>query len=154
MLVSAIRDFLATPAPTLQVNVDGFSRQELAAAVLMIECARIDGSFTTEERDAICRSVRDRLRLDDETVECLVGIAERRHDEVWHDWLFTETIRRSFDPEDRLGVIERLFEVAWADGEIHRFEAHLIDRIAADLEVSKEEVARARERTSPGRKPH
>ena len=67
MLVSAIRDYLAAPARPLRQDVPGVSREELAAAALMVECARVDGGFSDTERSAICRIVRERLHLDDET---------------------------------------------------------------------------------------
>ena len=116
--------------------------EELAAAALMVECGRVDGEFDEEERDEICRAVMEELVLDEETADCLVGVAERREDEVWHDWLFTEAIKTSFDDYERLAVIQRLWEVALADGTVHPFEEHLISRIASELGVPEEAVDR------------
>ena len=140
MVTGVIQAYLAKrlpPSPAWR-----FTLAELAAAALMVECARIDGEFAEEERGAICRAVQEQLTLDEETAECLVGVAERREDEVWHDWLFTETIKKSFDEYDRLAVIRRLWEVALADGTVHPFEESLITRIAHELDVSEEAVDR------------
>jgi uncharacterized tellurite resistance protein B-like protein len=63
-----------------------------------------------------------------------------REEAVWHDWLFTETVRGSFDAYDRLAVIQRLWEVALADGTVHPFEESLIRRIAGALEVPEQAV--------------
>lgn len=119
-----------------------FELADLAAAALMVECARIDGAFTEEERDAICRAVMQELALDEETARCLVAVAEKREDVVWHDWLFTETIKKSFDEYARLAVIQRLWKVTLADGNVHPFEEHLIARIARELDISQEAVDR------------
>ena len=140
MLTREIREHLAQrPSPGPEWP---FKLEDLAAAALMVECARIDGEFDEEERDEICRAVMDQLVLDGETAECLVALAERREDEVWHDWLFTEAIKTSFDEHDRLAVIRRLWEVALADGTIHPFEEHLIARIASELKIPEEAVSR------------
>jgi uncharacterized tellurite resistance protein B-like protein len=140
MLTKEIRELLAErPPPGPEWP---FKLEELAAAALMVECARIDGEFDEDERDEICRAVMDELVLDEETAECLVGLAERREDEVWHDWLFTEAIKTSFDEYDRLAVIRRLWEVALADGTVHPFEEHLIARIASALDIPEEAVTR------------
>ena len=156
MLSEVIQAYLAkrrSPRPA-----SPFAPEELAAAALMVECARIDGVFTEEERHAICRAVTEKLVLDEETAECLVGVAERREDEVWNDWLFTETIKTSFDEYDRLTVIERLWEVALADGTVHPFEERLIARIGRGLSISEEAVAairkRSGERMGTGRRIH
>lgn len=144
MLTEAIRELLAKrPAPAPGVKVP-FALEELAAAALMVECARIDGAFTNEERDAICRAVRESLGLDHETAECLVGVAEMREDEVWDDWLFTQTVKTNFNERERRTVIRRLWEVALADGTLHPIEENLIDRIARELGVSRKEIAAIR----------
>ena len=138
MVTKEIREFLAEqPAPGPDWP---FKLEELAAAALMVECGRIDGEFDEEERDEICRAVIEELVLDADTAECLVGVAERREDEVWHDWLFTETIKKSFAEHERLAVIRRLWEVALADGTVHPFEEHLIARVASELSIPEEAV--------------
>jgi len=140
MLTKEIRRILAErPAPGPDWP---FKLEELAAAALMVECGRVDGAFDDEERDEICRAVMEELVLDEETANCLVGVAERREDEVWHDWLFTEAIKASFGEHERLAVIQRLWEVALADGTVHPFEEHLISRIASELEIPEDAVRR------------
>ena len=62
-----IREFLADrPAPGTDWP---YTLEELAAAALMVECARIDGEFDEEERDEICRAVMEEFELDQETAE-------------------------------------------------------------------------------------
>jgi uncharacterized tellurite resistance protein B-like protein len=140
MVTGVIQAYLAKRLPPSPAWP--FKLAELAAAALMVECARVDGAFTEEEREAICRAVMEELVVDEETAECLVRVAERREDEVWHDWLFTETIKKSFDEYDRLAVIQRLWEVALGDGTVHPFEELLIARIASKLGISKAAVDR------------
>jgi len=133
-----IREFLADrPAPGPDWP---YTLEELAAAALMVECARIDGEFDEEERDEICRAVMEELELDQETSRCLVGVAERREEKVWHDWLFTEAIKKGFDDFEQLAVIQRLWEVALVDGTVHPFEERLITRIASELGVPEDAV--------------
>jgi uncharacterized tellurite resistance protein B-like protein len=146
MRTDAIRDFLeGRPAPAPGPEYP-FDREELAAAALMVECARIDGAGMDEdERQAICRAVREEFSLDEETAECLVAVAERRHDEVWDDWLFTHTIKNGFDEREQLGVIRRLWEIAFADHLIHPHELHLISRIGRELGIEEQAIRESRE---------
>ena len=123
-----------------------FDRKDIAAAALMVECARIDGEFAEEEREAICRAVREDLDLTEETAECLVAVAEKREDEVWHDFLFTKTIKTNFGVDEQLAVIQRLWEVAMADGKADPFEEHLISRVGRELGISEQALQKSRER--------
>jgi len=157
MTTKAIRELLARrreAAEQEEALEQSFEREDIAAAVLMVECARIDGEFAEEERAAIHRALRERLDLDDAVIECLVAVAERQADEVWHDWLFTATIKANFGPEEQLAVIQRLWEVALADGKISPVEEHLIMRIGGELGIAEAALVdgreRARERAAGG----
>lgn len=59
-----------------------FVPENLAAATLMVRCARIDGEFAEEEREAICHAVREEFKLDEETAEWAVQVAEIGEDEL------------------------------------------------------------------------
>ncbi len=145
MLTKAIRELLAKrpgPAPAPERP---FEVQTLAAAALMVECARIDGAFTEQDREAICRAVREAFALDHETAEILVGVAEKHEDEMWDNWLFTETIKRHFSRDEQIEIVRRLWEVALADEHLHPFEERLIGRVARELDLPAEAVAQSRE---------
>jgi uncharacterized tellurite resistance protein B-like protein len=145
VLTKAIRELLAKrpgPAPGPERP---FELQMLAAAALMVECARVNGVFDKRERDAICHAVREDFALDPETAEILVGVAEKHEDEMWADWLFTETIKRHFNREEQLEIVARLWEIALVDEDLHPFEERLIARVARELGLSEEAVARSRE---------
>jgi uncharacterized tellurite resistance protein B-like protein len=148
VLTKAIRELLAKkpgPAPGPERP---FEIQLLAAAALMVECARINGAFGETERDAICHAVREAFDLDHETAEILVGVAEKHEDEMWDNWLFTETIKRHFNQEEQLEIIRRLWEIALADADLHPFEERLINSVARELGLPEEAVAESRERAS------
>ena len=149
MTTKAIRELLARRREAAEQDEApdrSFEREDVAAAALMVECARIDGEFAEEERAAIRRALRERLNLDAAVADCLVAVAERRTDEVWHDWLFTATIKASFGSEEQLAVIERMWEVALADGKIAAVEEHLIMRIGEELGVAEAALVESRER--------
>ena len=74
--------------------------------------------------------------------ESLVAVTERREDEVWHDWLFTETIKKNFDEYERLVIIGRLWEVALTNGIVYPFEERLIARVASELGIPREAADR------------
>jgi uncharacterized tellurite resistance protein B-like protein len=147
VLTKKIRELLAKQPGAAPAPDRPFEIEKLAGAALMVECARIDGAFDEKERDAICHAVREAFALDRETGEQLVAVAERREDEMWDNWLFTETIKRHFDQQEQLEIIRRLWQVALADEDLHPFEERLIARVARELGVSEEGVTRARERT-------
>ena len=47
-------------------------------------------------------------------------------------------------PEERVGILELLWEVVYADGQLHDYEASLLRRVAGLLYVSDRESGEAR----------
>ena len=155
------RDILKYLAGRLEREVEprhGFRREQVAAAALLVQCARVDAEFTEGERAAICAAVREHVGLDAETSGALVEVAERRTEEVWDDWLFLDAVKRGFSQEERIGILERLWEVAHTDGRVHPFEEHLISRMASELGIPEADREKTRAQAwarvhEPERKP-
>jgi uncharacterized tellurite resistance protein B-like protein len=144
MLRRDILEYLEGRLEAEEEPLQGFSRQHVAAAALLVQCARVDAAFTDDERAVICAVVREHLGLDAETCEALIEVAERRTEEVWDDWLFLDAVKRGFDLEQRVGILGRLWEVAHADGRMHPLEEHLISRIGSELGISEADRDRLR----------
>jgi len=116
---------------------DGERRAQAAAAALMVECARIDQDFSDVERSAIASAAKEIFDLEDDVAQMLVEVGEKRADEVWHNWLFTEAINRGFSEEEKRALVAQLAEVANADGTLRRHEAEFIARVARELGVDE-----------------
>ncbi|MGE3293030.1 MAG: TerB family tellurite resistance protein [Geminicoccaceae bacterium] len=120
------------------------SEAHVAAAALMVEAARLDGSFGEEERDRIRTLLVERFQLTPWTAGELLARAERTATEsvAWQG--FTRAIKDELPPEERIAVIEMLWEVVYADGRLHDYEASLLRRVAGLLYVSDRDSGEAR----------
>jgi uncharacterized tellurite resistance protein B-like protein len=123
-----------------------FEEKQLAAAALMVEAARLDDDFDADERARIERLLQDRFSLSAaEAGELLAAGEQASSDSV--EWQgFTRAIKDGFEPEERVALIEMLWEVAYADGALHDYEASLIRRITGLIYVSDRDSGEARKR--------
>ena len=117
-----------------------------AAAALLIEMAVMDGAFDTNERETVVRLISERFDLNSLDVAELVTEAEAAVSSSVELFSFTRILRDDFDHMDRIKMIEMLWEVAYADGILHDFEANLIRRATGLLHVSDRESGVARKR--------
>jgi uncharacterized tellurite resistance protein B-like protein len=124
----------------------GFDELQLAAAALMVEAAAMDSDFDAGERARVGRLVQERFALSAEEAADLVGEAEQMAaaSVQWHG--FTSAIKDGFDHAERVQLIEMLWEVVYADGELHDYEASLLRRVSGLLYVSDRESGEARKR--------
>ena len=120
--------------------------KHIAAAALLVEAACLDDHFEAAERQTIERLARDRFSLSAEETETLVSLAAAHQDDANHLFRFTHQIKQSYAPEERVELMEMLWEVVYADGELHDFEANLLRRIGGLLYVSDRESGDARTR--------
>ena len=124
----------------------GFEDRDLAAAALMVEAARLDDRFGTEEREQIRALLRDRFHMRPDDADRLLAEAERESDRSVEWQGFTRQIKDGFDYAQRIALIEMLWEVAYADGELHDYEASLLRRVTGLLYVSDRDSGEARKR--------
>ena len=117
-----------------------------AAAALLVEMAVMDGAFDTNERETVVRLISERFDLNISDVADLVTDAEAAVSSSVELFSFTKILRDDFDHSDRIKMIEMLWEVAYADGILHDFEANLIRRATGLLHVSDRESGVARKR--------
>ena len=125
---------------------DADDRVAAATAALLIETAVMDGGFDADERATIGRLLIERFGISENGVETLMVETEQAVAKSVELFSFTRVLRSDYDHADRVKMIEMMWEVAYADGVIHDYEANLIRRATGLLHVSDRESGEARKR--------
>jgi uncharacterized tellurite resistance protein B-like protein len=143
-MLDRLMNFLSgAEAPSAQAGPDEL---QLAVAALLVEAARMDDNFDTGERASIERLLAARFDLTPEAVHTLVAAAERKMDETAQYFPFTHAITTRLSTEQRVGIIEMLWEVAYADGVLDPQEDMLLRQIAGLIHVPDRDRGLARQR--------
>lgn len=121
---------------------------ELCAAVLMLEIALADSGMDADERSVIEQAIRQHFHLDDAEITALLDHAEAEVDHAisLHD--FTRVVNNTLSPEEKVTIVELLWQVATADNVINKYEEYFIRKIADLLYVSHRDYIRAKHRAS------
>jgi uncharacterized tellurite resistance protein B-like protein len=107
-----------------------------AAGALLITAGGIDGRFETEEERKVKALLQTRFDLEpDEVRQLFEESAERERDAV-DLYRFTSVLCRELDQDGRKRVVEMLWEVVLADGQVDEFESNLVWRVAELIGVS------------------
>ena len=105
--------------------------------MLLIEVARSsDNRLEDREEGVIERALARRFGLEQNEVIRLVKAAEEGALQATDLFHFTQVVVNNFSGEERIGVIEMLWEVAYADGVLTGDEDTLIRRVAGLIDVS------------------
>ena len=113
---------------------------------IMIEAANIDGSIDNSEVKKISLSLieifkEDFTDVEKEIAKCLDQIND--HKSLHY---FTSRINKSFSSEKKNLLIEVLWEIILADGEIHDYESNLIRRLSGLLYISDFECGKIKKK--------
>ncbi len=139
--------FTRQPAKdTAQKRSRSIAEKHIAAVALLLEAAALDGHFGEQEQVAIRRIAASRFELNEDEVTTLFDLARQRHDSANQMFAFTHEINQSYAPEERVEVMEMLWEVVYADGVLHDYEANLMRRIGGLIYVSDIDRGNARKR--------
>ena len=123
-----------------------FGDLQVAVVALLIRAATSDARFGAEERDTIRRIAADSFGLTPEAVLSLVREAEGEESETLDLHRWAQAIKRAYSEEERVGVIEKMWEVVYADGVLDDYEANLLRRVAGLIYVPDRESGQARQR--------
>ena len=126
-----------------QAEGDTDHRLRLATAALLIELSKADFEQDSAERDAI-QHLLQRDGLSDDELDELLELAEQQfaEDNAYHP--YTSLINEHYSPEQKVELIETLWQVALADGEISKYEDHLIRKISELIYVPHREFIRTK----------
>jgi uncharacterized tellurite resistance protein B-like protein len=118
----------------------------IAVAALLVEAAHIDDSFAASERAAIGRLLERRFGLSAASARQLLATAEEVADRSAQLFRFTRIINDRLSAEQRVEVIEMMWEVAYADGDLDALEDTLLRRVGGLIYVPDRERGEARQR--------
>lgn len=138
-MIEAFKTFLSDlvgaaddAAPTRETDV------RLAAAALLFHVMTVDGNVSGDERSLLEQMLKVRFDLDDDAIHHLIVAAGEADAEAVDLYGFTSVLKRNLDIDERQRVVEMMWRMVFADGEVHEFEDNLVWRTAELLGVSRE----------------
>ena len=146
-MLDRIKSFLLNlEGDAADAAVHSADERQIAVAALMIEAALMDESFDEQERGVIKRLLGARFQLDEPETEELLQIAQNRVEGSLQLYGFTSVVKDKFTPEERIELMEMLWQVAYADGKLDDYEANLMRRVSGLIFVSDWDSGQARKR--------
>ncbi len=127
---------------------DGISPDDvrLSAAALMYHVIQADGVMRDEETERLEKLVSAENEVGGNELRALLVAAKTACDEAVDLYRFTSTLMRNLEKEQRLHLIELLWELVYSDGVRHELEDNVVWRISELLGVDSRERIALRQR--------
>jgi uncharacterized tellurite resistance protein B-like protein len=112
----------------------------LATAILMVDVARADYVFDESEFDHVLKLVEVHFGLTPEQAAELVNEAGTEADELVEVHRFTKLLHEHLDDDEKARIVSLLWQIAYADGRLDKYEDSMILKISDLLYVSRGRV--------------
>ena len=147
-MIDGIRDFfnqMIAPAAN-QPGVASQHALHVATAALLLEMMRMDSSVTAAETATVAGALQTRFGLTAQEVDTLMNLAAEEAKQATDYFQFTALINKHFNREQKIEVVENLWQVAFADGHLDAHEQHFMRKIADLLYISHADYVAAKQR--------
>ena len=119
-------------------------RLQLAAAALMVEMLHVDEQVTTEEETKLRQLIKQRFELNHAEIEDLIELAHNKKHEAIDYYSFTSLLNEHYTQQQKIKLVEDLWQLAFADDHLDKYEEHLLRRLADLLHVPHKDFIRTK----------
>jgi uncharacterized tellurite resistance protein B-like protein len=116
----------------------------IAACALLLEMAHIDGHFTDEEKTNLLSLMESEYGLSGDDAQKMINVAEEELGDSLDLWKFADMINENFSTEEKLRVVELLWELIYTDGKLDKHEDYLIHKFAKLLRITHRQMIDAK----------
>jgi uncharacterized tellurite resistance protein B-like protein len=149
-MLKAIKQFFENNIFHIEDQVDdSLRRLQIATAALLIETARADFKIEDQELSQIAASLKAKFELSTGEVDELMEMAQQKAKQATSFYEFTSLINKGFSFEQKLKVIELMWQVAYADDHLQKYEEALIRKISDLLYIPHSDFIAAKLRVKP-----
>ncbi len=127
-----------------QVEIE--HKLKLTCAMLMLEMIHVDENTDEAEEKVIRRILQQQFYLSKDETEELLELAHEEKLDATSYYKFTSIINENYSQDQKIKLVQQLWEIAYADKVIDRFEEHLVRKLAELLHVPHKHFMRAKHR--------
>ena len=127
-------------------QVEIIEEEIYAVLSLLIEACKVDGLVSDDEIEKITGLLINKFHLETDKAKNAVNFVLEKENEKVEIFSDIKVILDTMDHEERIKVVEMLWSVVLADGNIDDYEANLMRKISSLLHVSSFETAEAKKR--------
>lgn len=125
-------------------------QKQLAVAALLVEVAMADHHFSEEECESLARSLERKYSLPTTEISELIALAKTESNHATSLHQFTQIINQHCDMKEKSNLVKAMWEMAFADGNLDKYEDYLIRKVADLIYLPHAEFIRTKNLVKAG----
>ncbi len=143
-LKSLFKDSIGQPEAQTEEQLQ--EQLQLASTILLLEVARTDHEIEEVEVERIKMLVKDKFNLSSDATQALMDEADDTINDIIDFHQFTSLLNQHFDLDQKCRLVQYMWEIALADGNLDAYEDQFIRKVADLMYLRHSELLSARER--------
>jgi len=136
-MIKRIKDLLSNFSKQEEsIPEEKISSLDKACSALLIEVAYADKIFEESEIISLKESLKETYNIEEQIIDELISDAKKTVDESTSLYEYTRVVNDEFDYSDKLELLSRIWKLAFADGNLDKYEDHLIRKISDLIHIS------------------
>ncbi len=120
----------------------------VASCALLVEMTKIDGEFSDSEEEKLIFLLERDFGLSKTHAKELIDAARHELEGSIDLWRFTNLINQNYSLEEKIQVVETIWKVAYADGNLDKHEDYLVHKLAKLLRLTHKQLIEAKMRAT------
>jgi len=117
---------------------------QVATAALLIEMMKADGTVNEDERKAVMQTIQSKFNLTDDETKSLKELAKEKIRKATDYYDFTSLIHKRLSYQQKVEIIEHLWEIAFTDKHLDKHEEYVVRKIADLIYVEHKDFIQAK----------
>jgi uncharacterized tellurite resistance protein B-like protein len=145
-MIDVVKRFFgkATTEVSKDANQNAAHDIRIATCALFVEIARIDEKFTEAEMETILSILKQKYGLSQDHADALIAEAERELEKSVDLWQFTKLINENYSNEEKIKIIETLWQIVYVDGKMDQHEHYLMNKLQNLLHLTHDQLITAK----------
>ena len=115
-----------------------------ACIALLLETSMADEILDESELLALKNTLQKDFQINEDEIDELIDFAKENVEDSTSLYEFTRDINDNFDAVQRVKLIESMWKIAYADGNIDKYEEHIIRKVSNLIYVAHSDFIKAK----------
>jgi len=115
-----------------------------ACIALLLETSMADNILDESELMALKNTLQKDFQINEDEIDELIDLAKENVEDSTSLYEFTRDINDNFDGAERVKLIESMWKIAYADGNIDKYEEHIIRKVSNLIYVAHSDFIKAK----------
>ena len=115
-----------------------------ACIALLLETSMADEILDESELMTLKRTLQKDFQINEDEIDELIDLSKENVEDSTSLYEFTRDINDNFDADERVKLIESMWKIAYADGNIDKYEEHIIRKVSNLIYVAHSDFIKAK----------